>query len=518
MSRPSVPEGVLDIYGEAVDAALEGVDPAAPLWCFGDQLGPAVHGLPQHAEREVVLVESSAVLRRRRYHRQKLHLLLSGMRHLDDDLGDRSSYHRTTTYREALEKVGRPVVVHEPTSYAAAEFVERLRREGLVAAVLPTTTFARPRAEFTAWAGDATSFTMETFYRDQRRRFEVLMEGDSPVGGTWNLDHDNREKPPKKQQTLGVPEPWWPTEDGIDERVRADLDAMDLDTVGSDGPRWFAVTPDEAHQALERFVAHRLDPFGPYEDAVLAGDPTMAHSLLSVPLNLGVLHPLDAVHAAEQAHHDGTARLNSVEGFVRQILGWREYIWHLYWHFGKGYQRSNQLGAQKKLPSWWTELDGDKVTAACLSHTLNEVRDRGWVHHIPRLMILGNHALQREYRPSALTEWFTTSFVDGFAWVMPPNVVGMSQHADGGKLATKPYASGGAYLDKMTDHCGDCAFDPKVRVGEKACPFTAGYWQFVHRHADLLRGNHRTARAVATMDRLSDLDALLEQEDGRREF
>lgn len=518
MSRPSVPEGVVDVYGEAVDAALDGVDPATPLWCFGDQLGPAVHGLPQHAEREVVLVESSAVLRRRRYHRQKLHLLLSGMRHLDDDLGDRSTYHRTTTYRDALEEVGRPVVVHQPTSYAAAGFVERLRREGLVAAVLPTTTFARPRSEFAAWAGDASSFTMETFYRDQRRRFDVLMEGDSPVGGRWNLDHDNREKPPKKQRTLGVTDPWWPTEDGIDEQVRADLDAMTLDTVGADGPRWFAVTPDEAQQALQRFVDHRLDPFGPYEDAVLAGDPTMAHSLLSVPLNLGVLHPLDAVHAAEQAHHDGTARLNSVEGFVRQILGWREYIWHLYWHFGEGYHRSNQLGAQQKLPRWWTELDGDAVTAACLSHTLNEVRDRGWVHHIPRLMILGNHALQREYRPSALTEWFTTSFVDGFAWVMPPNVVGMSQHADGGKLATKPYASGGAYLDRMTDHCGDCAFDPKVRVGEKACPFTAGYWQFVHRHADLLRGNHRTARAVATMDRLSDLDALLDQEDGRREF
>jgi deoxyribodipyrimidine photolyase-related protein len=518
MSGPSAPEGVVDIYGEALDAALEGVDPAAPLFCFGDQLGPAVHGLPQHAEREVVLVESSAVLRRRRYHRQKLHLLLSGMRHLDDELGDRSTYHRTTTYREALEKVGRPVVVHEPTSYAAAEFVDRLRKEGLVAAVLPTTTFARPRAEFTAWAGGASSFTMETFYRDQRRRFDVLMEGDAPVGGTWNLDHDNREKPPKKAEALGVPDPWWPTEDGIDEQVRADLDAMELDTVGADGPRWFAVTADEARQALARFVEHRLDPFGPYEDAVLAGDPTMAHSLLSVPLNLGVLHPLDAVHAAEQAHHDGTARLNSVEGFVRQVLGWREYIWHLYWHFGKGYRRSNELGAQRKLPAWWTELDGDAVTAACLSHTLNEVRDRGWVHHIPRLMILGNHALQREYRPGALTEWFTTSFVDGFAWVMPPNVVGMSQHADGGKLATKPYASGGAYLDKMTDHCGDCAFDPKVRVGEKACPFTAGYWQFVHRHADLLRANHRTARVVATMNRLSDLDALLEQEHGRREF
>ncbi|MHC1559736.1 cryptochrome/photolyase family protein [Actinomycetospora sp. C-140] len=530
----SVPAGVEDTYTEAVDAALEeaGAPPDAPLWVFGDQLGPAVHALPQHAEREVVLVESAAVLRRRRYHRQKLHLVLSGMRHLADELGDRATYHRTETYREALEKVGRPVVVHQPTSHTALEFVDRLRKDGLVAAVLPPTMFARPRAEFEAWAaggtersgadapkaGHSESFTMENFYRNQRRRFDVLMEGESPVGGKWNLDHDNRESPPKDAETLGVPDPWWPTEDEIDAQVRRDLDDMDLPTVGEDGPRLFAVTPTEAQKALRRFIDHRLDPFGPYEDAILAGDPWMAHSLLSVPQNLGVLHPLEAVHAAEQAYHDGTARLNSVEGFVRQILGWREYIWHLYWHFGKGYSRRNEMDHRTKLPSWWTELDGDGVTAACLSATLNGVRDRGWVHHIPRLMVLGNHALQREYRPSALSEWFTTSFVDGFAWVMPPNVVGMSQHADGGQLATKPYASGGAYINKMSDHCGDCAFDPKVRVGEKACPFTAGYWQFVHRHQDRLRGNQRTARAVATMDRLKDLDAVLEQEHGRRDF
>ncbi len=325
MSRQGeVPDGVLETYGGEVDAALEGVDPEAPLWCFGDQLGPAVRGLPQHADRDVVLVESSAVLRRRRFHRQKLHLLLSGMRHLDDELGDRSTYHRTRTYREALEKVGRPVVVHEPTSYAAKAFVERLQAEGLVAAILPTTTFARPKTEFAAWAGDGgdtarrsstrakgSSFTMETFYRNQRTRFDVLMEGDSPVGGTWNLDHDNREPPPKKARTLGVEPPWFPDEDDIDHEVRADLDAMDLDTVGADGPRLFAVTPDEARQALRRFVDHRLDPFGPYEDAVLAGDWTMAHSLLSVPLNLGVLHPLEAVDRgrAGPPRRDGPAEL-----------------------------------------------------------------------------------------------------------------------------------------------------------------------------------------------------------------
>ena len=490
----------------------------APLWVFGDQLGPHVHGADEHRHREVVLVESSRVLRQRRFHRQKLHLVLSGMRHLADELGDRATYLRTTTYREALERVGRPVVVHEPTSHAAAAFVEQLRGEGLVAAVLPTPTFALPRAEFDEWAGDRETFRMEDFYRSQRRRFDVLMEAGEPAGGKWNYDHDNREPPPKGVSVLDVPGPWQPPEDGIDERVRDDLDAMDLPTVGRDGPRWFAVTAGEARRALAHFVEHRLPHFGPPEDAMLTQDWAMAHSLLSVPMNLGVLHPLDVVREAESAYHSGDVPLPSAEGFVRQVLGWREYIWQLYWRFGPDYLDRNALRARTPLPEWWESLDADAVTANCLRTALEGVRDRGWNHHIQRLMILGNHALQRGYDPSRLTDWYATAFVDGFAWVMPPNVIGMSQHADGGMMATKPYSSGGAYINRMSDHCSGCAFDPKKRLGEDACPFTAGYWAWVHRHRDRLAANNRTARAVASMNRLSDLDAVVEQESAREAF
>ena len=187
-----------------------------------------------------------------------------------------------------------------------------------------------------------------------------------------------------------------------------------------------------------------------------------------------------------------TSPLASAEGFVRQVLGWREYMWHLYWHFGPGYLRRNALRAHAPLPDWWTSLDADAVTAACLRAALEGVRDRGWTHHIPRLMVLGNHALQRGYQPRALSDWFREAFVDGFEWVMPTNVIGMSQHADGGLLATKPYASGGAYINRMSDHCGDCAFDPRKRLGDDACPFTAGYWAWVHRHRELLAANNRT--------------------------
>jgi deoxyribodipyrimidine photolyase-related protein len=488
-----------------------------PLWLFADQLGPAVYG-GEHAHREILLVEATSALRRRRYHRQKLHLVLSALRHAARDLDDRATLLRADTYTEALERYGRPVLVHEPTSHAAEEFVHHLRKRKLVADVLPTPTFALPRAAFAEWAGNRARFRMENFYRDQRRRFDVLMHGSDPVGGRWNYDEDNREPPPKKQEALGVPKPYRPREDDVDDEVRRDLDRMDLDTVGADGPRLFAVTPAEAHRALTRFIEHRLPLFGRYEDAIMAQDWAMSHSLLSVPLNLGVLHPLEAVRAAERAYYDKTAPLSAVEGFIRQILGWREYMWHLYWHFGPTYTQNNKLAARTKLPDWWTELDADAVTAECLRHALMGVRDRGWTHHIQRLMVLGNHALQRGYRPNDLTEWFATAYVDGFRWVMPTNVVGMSQHADGGKLATKPYAAGGAYINRMSNHCADCRYDPRKRLGEDACPFTAGYWAFVHRHRGVLAGNNRTQRAVSSMERLSDLEAVLEQEAARRHF
>ena len=488
-----------------------------PLWLFADQLGPAVYG-GEHAHRKILLVEATSALRRRRYHRQKLHLVLSALRHAERDLGDRATLLKADTYTDALERLGRPVLVHEPTSHAAERFVHGLKKRGLVADVLPTPTFALPRADFAEWAGNRTKFRMEDFYRDQRRRFDVLMDGADPVGRRWNYDEDNRESPPKRQATLGTPKPYRPREDDIDDQVRRDLDRMDIDTVGVDGPRLFAVTPSEAKRALTRFIDHRLELFGRYEDAMMGQDWAMSHSLLSVPLNLGVLHPLDAVHAAEQAYRQQRAPLAAVEGFIRQILGWREYMWHLYWHFGPAYLRNNKLDARAKLPDWWTDLDADAVTAECLRHALMGVRDRGWTHHIQRLMVLGNHALQRGYHPRELTEWFATAYVDGFRWVMPTNVIGMSQHADGGKLATKPYASGGAYINKMSDHCADCAYDPKKRLGEDACPFTAGYWAFVHRHRDLLAKNNRTQRAVSSMERLKDLDAVLEQEKARTHF
>ncbi|MEV2245244.1 cryptochrome/photolyase family protein [Streptomyces sp. NPDC049970] len=511
-----------------------------PHWIFGDQLGPHFldprHGGPD-AKAPVVMIEARSVLRRRRFHRAKAHLVLSAMRHRAAELGDRVTYVRAETYAEGLERaVGlrasrRPggagaedagraersgadarLTVCHPTSRPALAFVNGL--DGVE--VLPAKGFLVPRDDFEAWAGHSggRSLRMEGFYRWVRGRHDLLMDGDEPAGGTWNLDHDNREPPPRGHDTLDVRGPWQPREDSIDEEVRRDLDRWerdgDVSFVGRDGPRRFPVTRREALSALRHFTTHRLPDFGRYEDAMLAADPVMSHSLLSVPLNLGLLDPAECVERAEQAWRAGDAPLNSVEGFVRQIAGWREYVRQLYWHFGEDYRTSNALRHTTPLPDWFLDLDADAVTANCLSTVLAQVRDTGWTHHIPRLMVLGSRALQDGWDPAAVTDWFHRCFVDGYDWVMLPNVVGMSQYADGGLMTTKPYTSGGAYIHRMSDLCGPCAYRPTDRTGGHACPYTTGYWAFMDRHRTLLSANHRTARAVKGLDRLKDLPELLE--------
>ncbi|HTK64443.1 MAG TPA: cryptochrome/photolyase family protein [Pseudonocardia sp.] len=494
-------------------------------WLFADQLGP--HFLddtgtdtgtgPGTSDEPVLLIESRAVFARRRWHRQKAHLVLSALRHRAAELGERAEFVQAGTYREGLEKSrgAGALTVCQPTSWAADEFVRSL--DGVE--VLPARGFATDRDTFERWAGGQRGLLMENFYRDARRRLDLLMDGDEPAGGRWNLDSDNREPPPKGATTLGVAPPWQAREDEIDARVREDLDRWEADGdvafVGRDGPRRFAATRAEALSALDTFVSDRLSAFGPHEDAMLAGDRSMAHSLLSAPMNLGLLDPVECARAAEDAYRAGAAPLASVEGYVRQLIGWRDYIWHVYWHAGPGYRRRNALAARRKLPRWFAELDADAVEARCLGGVLAEVRDHGWVHHIPRLMVLSNYALQRGWDPAAVTDWFHRCFVDGYDWVMVPNVVGMSQHADGGLMATKPYASGGAYINRMSDYCKGCRYKPTKRTGPDACPFTAGYWTFLDRNRERLAHNHRMARPLAGLDRLDDLDEVVAGETER---
>ena len=342
---------------------------------------------------------------------------------------------------------------------------------------------------------------MEDFYRDQRRRFDVLMEPDGkPAGGRFNYDKDNR-RPPK--EGLSAPAPYRPEEDEIDLQVRRDLDALDLPEFGEDGPRQFPATAAEARHALDDFIANRLPGFGTWQDAMVPGERWLFHSLLSSSLNLWLLDPLDAVRAAEAAYRDGHADINAVEGFVRQILGWREYVWAMYWLRADAWRADNALGATAPLPEvFWT---GD-TDLECLRQAMTDVRESGYAHHILRLMVLGNLQLLLGVKPWESVEWFRSAFVDGAEWVMAPNAAGMATWADGGAMMTKPYAASGRYIDRMSRFCGDCRFTPTKRTGDDACPVTQLYWDFMAANRDALAPNRRMRNQVRMVERFDAVE------------
>ncbi len=475
---------------------------------LGDQLmrgNPALDG----ADR-VVVVESLGRLGRRRLHRRRAHLVLVGMRCLVRDL--RAAGHEVE-YRREAESI--PAVVRELT--AAGEHVicaepndpsglARLQAAG--AEFRDSTQFLVGSQAFGAWAHGRTALRMEDFYRDQRRLHEVLLDGGKPAGGQWNFDRDNRQ-PPKAG--LSAPTPYHPHESEIDEEVRRDLDrwagAGTIDLWGEDGPRQFAVTPDEAERALHSFIDTRLEWFGPWQDAMVDGERTLYHSLLSVPLNLGVLEPLRVVRAAERAYRDGAVPIQSAEGFVRQVLGWREFVHGVAHLRRRDWPSRNALHATAPLPdAFWGRESG----WACLDATIESVAETGYAHHIERLMVLGNIMLLVGVEPWAAIRWFQTAFVDGAEWVMAPNAAGMALYADGGGMTTKPYAAGGNYMKRMSEHCGGCRFDPRRRTGEDACPLTALYWDFLDRHRAELDGNRRMAMPLRSLEKIDpdELDAI----------
>lgn len=346
---------------------------------------------------------------------------------------------------------------------------------------------------------------MEFFYRDMRRRTGLLMDGDKPVGGRWNFDAENRN--PAKPDLFRPERPQFPADD----TTRAVMDMVEARFAGHMGTVEgfnLPVTRADAERAADLFMTRFLPGFGETQDAMLRGDPFLNHSLLSPAINLGLLDPLDLCRQAERAYLEGHAPLNAVEGFIRQIIGWREYVRGVYWLFMPDYARSNVLEARRPLPDFfWTGRTG----MACLSTVIGETIDNAYAHHIQRLMITGNFAMLAGLDPHAVHEWYLEVYADAFEWVELPNVIGMSQFADGGRLGSKPYAAGGAYISRMSDYCGTCRYDVKRKTGEGACPFNALYWDFLDRNGEKLSGNRRLAQPYATWRRMDEA-----QRDGYR--
>ncbi len=479
------------------------------VWVLGDQLNRSIGALADaDPDRDrVLLVESHAKLTSKRWHRQRAHLVLAAMRRFADELrsaGFDVDHRRAASLRAGFrehvdEYAPGTVVATEPASWSGRELLRDLD-VGLVR----SNQFLCHYDEFDAWAADRRTLKMEDFYRWQRRRLGYLMDGDEPIGGRWNFDDENREPPP------GPDHPGWPDPprsrlDDVDREVLADLPS---ECWGAEPDGTWATSRRAALARLRHFVDHVLPVFGPHEDAMTTRSWHLAHSVLSPYLNIGLLLPGEVCDAVQDAFDAGDVPIASAEGFIRQVIGWREYVWGVYWRWMPEYRSANELGADRSLPPLFTGAD---TAMRCVAHTLQGVRDRAYAHHIQRLMVLGNLALLSGTDPWEMTDWMWSSFVDGAEWVMLPNVIGMSLHADGGRMASKPYAAGGNYIDTMSDYCGDCRFDRRARTGDDACPFTTLYWDFLARHHDRFVENARVARQVRAAERLGDLDAVRER-------
>ena len=481
------------------------------VWVLGDQLGRSLTALAaaRPETHRVLMVESRAKLASKSWHVQRAHFVVSSMRHFADELRSEGF---TVDYRYAAslsdgcrehvaEFTPSSVTVTEPASFRGLAMVRRL---GCL--VERSNQFLCHYDDFASWASGRRSFKMEDFYRWQRTRLAYLMDGPSgertPVGGRWNFDAENRQPPPKD----GVNHWPEPLVDELDDIDRAVLDDIASHCHGAPPTGLWATTRAGALRRLDHFVTRLLPEFGPHEDAMTTASWHLAHSLLSPYLNIGLLTPAEVCDAVQTAFERGDVPIESAEGFIRQVIGWREYVWGLYWLWMPDYAAANALDARRPLPPVFT--DPSRTKMRCVSATLSDVHDRAWAHHIQRLMVIGNLSLIAGIDPQQLTDWMWENFVDGAEWVMVPNVIGMSQFADGGRMATKPYASGGAYIDKMSDYCKGCHYDRKKRVGDDACPFTTLYWDFMARHESTFGRNPRVAQQVRAAFKLSDLDAV----------
>ncbi|MDX1569870.1 MAG: cryptochrome/photolyase family protein, partial [Xanthomonadales bacterium] len=378
--------------------------------------------------------------------------------------------------------------------------VSAIGRTGAELEVIDDPHFLCSRTDFEAWLAEQKQPRMEFFYRRMRKRYDVLMEDGEPVGGKWNLDRENRasfdrDGPPGEGACL----PFEPNEltrvviDLVEERFPDH--PGELDDFG------WPVTPEQARRALDDFIANRLEDFGTYQDAMWTGRPFLFHARISSALNLKLLDPRQAIEAAQKAYGDGAAPLNSVEGFIRQILGWREYIRGIYLARMPGYLEVNTLDHREALPEfYWT----GETTMNCVSEVVRQTLRYGYAHHIQRLMVTGLFGLLYGIEPRELHEWYLAVYVDAVEWVEAPNTIGMSQYADGGFLASKPYAATGKYIQRMSNYCDGCRYKPAEKVGPKACPFTTFYWDFLLRHEDRFRDHPRMALQVRNLDRLDD--------------
>jgi deoxyribodipyrimidine photolyase-related protein len=477
---------------------------------LGDQLSHALSSLADAdpASTIVLMMEVDEETTYVRHHRRKIAYILSAMRHHAEDLRARGwtvDYIRlddpdnsgsfTGEIARALQRhAPNRIVVTEAGEWRVAAMLDQWETLfGVPVSVRPDTRFLCSHADFAEWADGRASLVMEWFYRTMRRRTRLLMDGAKPTGGRWNFDKDNR-KPTERD--LLMPRPLSFAPDAITQEVLAMVESRF--TFGRLEGFDFAVTRADALKQQQHFLDHALPRFGEYQDAMLSDEPFLYHAVLSPYINSGLLDPLQLCREVEKRYRSGAVPLNSAEGFIRQIIGWREYVRGVYWREGPDYVRRNHLGATRALPAfYWT----GETDLNCLRQAIGQTIDHAYAHHIQRLMVTGNFALLIGADPAEVHRWYLEVYADAYEWVELPNTLGMSQFADGGLLGSKPYGSSGAYIDRMSDYCRGCRYDPKQRLGENACPFNALYWDFLARNEEKLRGNRRLQMPNNNWDR-----------------
>ena len=482
---------------------------------LGDQLTRGLSALSDldPGQDVVLLVEVAEEATHVRHHKQKIAFLLSAMRHftaaLRDEgitvdhvtLDDPANTHSFTTELARAVARHRPtsVVVTEPGEWRVWQMMQGWTDQiGLPVEIRPDDRFFCSRADFAALTRARKTGRMEFFYREMRRRTGILMRDGAPEGGQWNFDPENRKSLPRG---LRPPPRLRFAPDAITRAV-LDLVAARLGNhFGDLAPFGWAVTREDALRALDHFITDCLPDFGDYQDAMKRGEDFLFHGLISPYLNCGLLTAAEVCARAEAAFHAGRAPINAVEGFIRQILGWREFVRGLYWTEMPGYGETNHLAAQRNLPEfYWT----GETPMRCLAECIGTTRRNAYAHHIQRLMVTGNFALLAGVAPAQIEEWYLAVYADAFEWVELPNVHGMVMHADGGRLGSKPYAASGAYIDRMSDYCAGCAYDPKQKLGDRACPFNYLYWNFLIENEGRLARNPRMALPYRTLARMPE--------------
>jgi deoxyribodipyrimidine photolyase-related protein len=429
-------------------------------------------------------------------HKARVALFLSAMRHFREELRARGW---RVLYTELAEGGLRDHFHESPQRLVAAEpgdyrVLQELKSFGPPLEIRPDRHFLCSLDEFRRHAQSRKQLRMEYFYREMRRRHGILMDGGAPAGGAWNYDRANRESFGKRGPGV-VPPPVSFPPDAITREVLGLVQRRFPNHPGNLARFDWPVTPAQAKQALDDFLAHRLSLFGRYQDAMWTAQPWLYHSRLSAALNLKLLDPRSVIGRAAQAD----APLEAREGFIRQILGWREYVRGVYWLHMPAYAESNALGAKRSLPAfYWT----GETEMNCLREAISQTLEYGYAHHIQRLMITGLFALLYGVEPRQVHEWYLAVYVDAVEWVELPNTIGMSQFADGGLMASKPYAASGKYIDRMSDYCSGCRYDPAQSTGPRACPFTTLYWDFLLRNEPRLAGNRRMAMQLRNLLRL----------------